>query len=174
MANNIDGEDLMMLAIFIFLISIVFLASNMHIFIRSKEDTIKAYIRIGIFYAKIPHHKLLSKLIFSKTDSIIDIKDSFTRFKSLTLNIFSHSVINRIYIAKFSKDKIINHTIENAMYFIFANQFRGFLQNRFRYVDNDNIKLEYDESYENIDYFLDAHISVFNLIVASIKTIFKR
>ncbi|MBE6136955.1 MAG: hypothetical protein E7176_00980 [Erysipelotrichaceae bacterium] len=164
----------MMLAIFVFLISIVLLSSNIHLYIRSKEDTIKVYIRIGMFYATIPHHKMFRYLIFSKNDSIIDIRDSIMRIKSLTLNIFSHSIINRIYIAKFSKDSLLKHPIENALYLIFANQFTGMLQGYFKYVDINNIKLEYDKSYENIDYYFDGHISVYNLIYSSVKTIIKR
>ena len=40
----------MMLAIFLFLVSILVLASNIHIYIKSMDDTIKAYVKIGIFY----------------------------------------------------------------------------------------------------------------------------
>ena len=164
----------MMLAIFIFLVSIVLLSSNIHFYFKSKNDVVKTYIKIGMFYVIIPHHKMFSKLVFSNNEFIVNMKNSFKLFKSLTFNIFSHSIIDRIYIAKFSKNKILESPIENVLYLIFANQLRGLLHSSFRYIDNDNIKLEYDEGYENIDYYLDAHISIFNLILASIKTIFKR
>lgn len=163
-----------MLAIFIFLISIVLLSTNIHLYIRSKNDTIKVYIRIGMFYVYIPHHKIFSKLIFSKKDSIIDIKDSLMHFKSLTLNILSHSCINRIYLAKYTKEDIYLNPIENAMYYIFAFQFRGLLNNYFKYINNNNVVLKYDKSYENIDYYFDGYCSIFDLIYSSIENIIKK
>ena len=60
------------------------------------------------------------------------------------------------------------------MYIILSNQLRGLLQSQFRLVHMNNIRLQYDKYYENIDYYLDAHISVINLIWASIQTIIKR
>ncbi len=164
----------MMLAIFIFLISIIVLASNIHIYIKSMNDTLKIYLKIGLFYVVIPHHKLISKLIFEKNNRLETMKNDFKKGKRLTLNIFSHSIIDHIYIAKFSRTQLADNPIGNGMYMILSNQFRGLLQSRFRLVDTKNIRLEYDKYYENVDYYVDAHISVLNLIWASIQTIIKR
>lgn len=164
----------MMLAIFLFLVSILVLASNIHIYIKSMDDTIKAYVKIGIFYVLIPHHKIVSKLILNKNANIENIKKDFQRSKRLTLNIFSHSIIDYMYIAKFSKQRLTDNPIANGMYIILSNQLRGLLQSQFRFVDMNNIRLQYNQYYENIDYYLDAHISVINLIWASIQTIIKR
>lgn len=164
----------MMLAIFIFLISVLFLSSNIHVYIKSVNDTIKVYVRIGIFYVLIPHHKMISKLIFHKKTDMRKLKNDLVHGKRFTLNIVSHSIINHLYIAKFSKQSLSENPIENGMYIIVTNQLRGLLHRYFRFVDTNHIKLQYDAYYENIDYYLDAHISVINLIWASIQTILQR
>ena len=162
----------MMLVIFIFLVSIIVLSINVRISIKSANDTIKAYIQIGKFYFNIPHRKIISK-IFKPNQKILN-KEAFNKNKSLIFNIISHSVLDRIYIAKYSKLYLSNNPIENGMYLIVTNQLRGLLHNSFKYIDNDNIMLEYDQYYENIDYYFEAHLSIISLIWASIKSIFKR
>lgn len=106
----------MMLAIFLFLISILFLSSNIRIHIKSMNDTMKIYMKIGIFYVLIPHHKIFSKIFTNKKMDLTTVKKDMVKGKKLTLNIFSHSILDYIYIAKFSKRNLSKHPIENGMY----------------------------------------------------------
>ena len=164
----------MVLAIFIFLISILVLASNIHIYVKSMNDTLKVYVKIAMFYVLIPHHKIFSKLFTNKNVNLNTIKKDLISGKRLTLNIFSHSVINHIYIAKFSNSYLYNEPISNGLYLIVANQIRGLLQSRFKIVNVDDIRLNYEKRYENIDYYVDAYISMIDLIWALVKTVLKR
>lgn len=164
----------MMLAIFIFLILILLLSSNVHVHIKSVNDTVKAYLKIGVFYVLIPHHKILSGILINRDTDLRKIKNDFAKAKKLTLNIFSHSILDHMYIAKFSKTSLLESPIGNGLFLILMHQFRGLLQSRFRFVDTNNIKLEYDPCYENVDYSIRAHISILNILCALVKTIFKR
>lgn len=164
----------MMLAIFIFLILILLLSSNVHLHIKSMNDTVKAYLKIGVFYVLIPHHKILTDILVNRDTDIKKLKNDFAHAKKLTLNIFSHSILDHMYIAKFSKNNLLESPIGNGLFLILMHQFRGLLQSRFRFVDTSNIRLAYDPSYENVDYSISAHISIMNLMCALVKTIFKR
>ncbi|HIT44227.1 TPA: hypothetical protein IAA91_05270, partial [Candidatus Avacholeplasma faecigallinarum] len=118
--------------------------------------------------------KIFSKLFTNKNVNLNTIKKDLISGKRLTLNIFSHSVINHIYIAKFSNSYLYNEPISNGLYLIVANQIRGLLQSRFKIVNVDDIRLNYEKRYENIDYYVDAYISVIDLIWALVKTVLKR
>lgn len=161
----------MMLVIFIFLVSIIFLSANIKIHILSINDTIKAYLKIGVFYFNIPHRKIISNIIRS-TSSIK--REAINKSKGLIFNILSHSILDRIYIAKYSKAILSDNPIENGIYLIVTNQLRALLQRSFKYVNDDKLLLQYDKYYENIDYYFEAHLSVISLAWASIKTIFSR
>lgn len=163
----------MMLSIFIFLVLVIILSINVRIHITSMNDTIKGYFKIGVFYITIPHRKILSKAILKKPD-FFKARESINKNKGLIFNILSHSILDRIYIAKYSKSSLSGNPIENGIYLIVINQLRALLHNSFKYIYNDNLLLKYDKYYENVDYYFEAHLSIISLIWASIKTIFKR
>ena len=162
----------MLLAIFIFLLLFLLLSVNLKITIKSINDSIKVYGNFGIINFVIPHQKIIQDLS-NETGFINFIKNKSKKAnnKSLALNILSHSVIDHIYFAKYSMDHIYNNPILNGLYIIIVNNIRGLLHSRTKIIYDENIRLEYDEHYENIDYLLEAHINLFNLIWASIKTI---
>lgn len=163
----------MMLVIFIFLVSIILLSTNIRIHITSMNDTIKSYLKIGVFYFNVPHRKIISKLMLNKED-IFQTREAINKNKGLIFNILSHSILDRIYIAKYSKAILSNDPIENGIYLIVVNQLRALLHNSFKYIYDDDLLLKYDKYYENIDYYFEAHLSIISLLWASIKTIFTR
>lgn len=162
----------MLLAIFIFIIIIILLSANVRIHIKSINDTIKLYFKIGILNIRVPHQKILRNLLSNM--KFLPQMNKISKAKGLTINILSHSVLDYIYIAKFSKEELYNNPISNGLYLIFSNQIKGLLQSLFRIVDYNNIKLIYDHTYENIDYYLEAHLSIINLMCALVKNIFRR
>lgn len=162
----------MLLAIFIFIILILILQANIRIHIKSINDTLKLYFKIGILNIRVPHHNILRDLLSNMNS--FPKRDKINKARGLTINILSHSVLDYIYIAKFSKEELYNNPISNGLYLIVSNQIRGLLQSLFRIVDYNNVRLIYDNRYENIDYYLEAHISVINLICALASNIFKK
>ena len=162
----------MLLAIFIFLVLFMLLSVNLNISLKSMNDTIKIYGRLGIISFVIPHQKIIMSLSGeNKLVNFLKNKGPKVNGKSLALNILSHSVIDRIYIAKFSNEEIYSNPISNGLYIIAASTIRGLLHSRTKLVYDENIGLIYDKHYENIDYLFEAHISIINIIWASIVTI---
>ena len=156
----------MMLAIFIFLLIIVVLDLNVYIYVKSVNDNLKVYFSVGGYYHLIPYKKIFSKEKLNNKD--------IKKGNSLALSILSHSVIDHIYIAKFSVNDLTLNPIGNSLYLIIANQIRGLLQSRCKYINNNKLRLEYDLSYENIDYYFEAHSSIICIMWALIISKFKR
>lgn len=166
----------MQIAILIFSLIIIILSSNFNIYFKSVNDTYKVYIKIGIFYFLIPHHRIIKsikekELSKSFNEQIEDIIMAFSKRK-LILHIFSHSTIEHLYIAKFSNNPYLK-AYSCGLYYIIANNIRGLLHNYFRYVNEDILILKNDVCYENVDYYFHAYISIIGLISAGIKYIIK-
>lgn len=162
----------MILAILIFCIVILLLSVNVHFYIVSENDTIKIVIKVGVFKFLVPHQRILDKIQrLSKTDKYYK-KWTGKKNKYLILNIFSHSKINHIYIAKYSKLPIDMIPISNGLYYIFTGLLFGILHCRVRQVDIKDLRLQYVKNYENVDYYIDTHTDVISLIWVSIKSIF--
>lgn len=157
----------MYLFILIFFIVILILQVNVHIFFKSMADTVKMYMKIGPFHIEIPHHKLL---LGSKKMKNFKVKE----INKLTNIFLSHSVLDHFYISRSSSIDLAKNGISNALYLIVAYELKGLLFSKCRLVENNEICLRYDEAYENIDYYFDIHISIINIIIVSIKSIFKR
>lgn len=159
----------MYLFILIFFIIILILQVNVHIFFKSMGDTVKMYMSIGLIHIEIPHHKLLAKLNSKKMKNI-----KVKRTNRLTNLFLSHSVLDHFYISKSSSIDLASNGINNALFLVLAYELKGLLFSKCRLVENNQINLRYDEAYENIDYYFDIHISIINIIIVSIKSIFKR
>ena len=47
-----------------------------------------------------------------------------------------------------------------------SNQIHAYFNHHFKIVDNSNIKLIYDEQYENIDYFICVKADLISILTA--------
>lgn len=155
----------MLLAILIFLIVILILSTNIHIYLLSQNDTIKIYVKIWRISFNIPYQKIILKRNKTKR------KEKGQKHKKLILNILSRSTIDHIYIAKYTNEKIFTNPISNGLYLLIISIIFGLLHCRSRHVYNKDLRLQYASSYENVDYYLDAHIDIISIIWASIKAI---
>ena len=93
--------------------------------------------------------------------------------KNLIYNIFSHSVLERIYIKKLidkDKNKI---PLNVASYYIFSSQIFSFVKSKFKLVNNNSLLLD-TTTYENVDYYLHAKTDVISLVWAFVVTILRR
>lgn len=156
----------MMLAIFIFLLIVLVLDLNIYVYVSCFKDSIKVYYSIGNYFHLLPLRKIISNKNFNNKN--------LKKNKRLILNIISHSIIDRVYFAKFSIKKLFMDPITNTSFFIFGNQLRGLLLRHSKLVNNSDIRLQHDKYYENLDYYIEAHINIISIIWASIKTILKR
>lgn len=159
----------MRLAILIVLIIIIILSLNINIYFKSFRDTYKIYIKLGTIFILIPHHKIIKSIIEkekgkSKTKKINDVLNSL-KLKKLILIIFSHSTLEHLYIAKFSKN-IYYKNYSNVIYCIIASNIRGLSHSYFRYINKTNLLLNDDKSYENIDYYIQIKTNIINLFLS--------
>ena len=164
----------MIFAIFILLIIIFILAIRIDIFLKSVDDTIKLYLKVGAIYLSIPHHRLISDLIIkeknkSRTQRKEDI-EKIAKSKNLILNIFSHSSLDRLYIKRITKNSIYKKPILNTLFIILVMQVKGFVHKSFKSVRNDYLVFINDNDYENIDYYVQAHTDIISFIYAWMKT----
>lgn len=152
-------------AIFLFFSSVLLFSTNIHICILSRNDVLKCFIRIGRFYFLIPHHKLIYNLLHTN----INFKKIKKRQKitlAITKSIFSHSIIDELFIAKaYNK----NNIFENTLFYIISGIIIGLSHQSFRIVENDNIRLKQNPYYENIDYKIEVHSDVIKLLCALIS-----
>ena len=165
---------LMIFAIFILLITIIILSIRIDVFLKSVNDTLKLYIKIGRLSITIPHHRLISDVIKkekskSSTERKEDIKSAL-RSKGLILNIFSHSSLDRLYIRKITKTSIYNTPLLNTMIVIFITRIRTFVHQRFKAVNNDYLVFEENSDYENVDYYIQAHTDLISILYACVRT----
>ncbi len=160
----------MYLAIFIFIILIVFLAVSIEINVKSANDTIKIDAKIGLIRFVIPHQRLLSKAMSSQLHkSRQEQKDDFKRlFKNRShLNrLFKHSSLTMFYMARFTKEELYLNPIQNGVYWMISNQLQAYFNHHFKMVDQGNIKLIYDEHYENIDYYVSLKTDLISILTA--------
>lgn len=160
----------MYLAIFIFIILIVILAVSIEINVKSANDTIKIDAKIGLIRFVIPHQRLLSKAMSSQLHkSRQEQKDDFKRlFKNRShLNrLFKHSSLTMFYMARFTKEELYLNPIQNGVYWMITNQLQAYFNHHFKMVDQGNIKLIYDEHYENIDYYVSLKTDLISILTA--------
>lgn len=160
----------MYLAIFIFVILIVILAISIEINVKSANDTIKIDAKIGLIRFVVPHQRLLSKAMNSqKRKSRQEQKDDFKKlFKNRNyLNrLFKHSSLTMFYMARFTKEELYLNPIQNGIYWMISNQIQAYFNHHFKIVDQKNIKLIYDEHYENIDYYICLKTDLISILAA--------
>ena len=162
----------MYLAIFIFIILIILLATDVEINIKSADDTIKIYAKIGLIRFVIPHQRLISNAL--KKEQLKDKQKQREDFKKLFKNrhylnrLFKHSSLSMFYIARFTKEELYLNPILNGAYLMVSNQISAYLNHHFKMVDYRNIKLIYDEQYENIDYFICVKADLISILTAII------
>ena len=168
----------MILAVLILLTIIVLLSIRINLHIVSVKDTYKIYMNIGKIEVKIPHQKIFAKMIEKEKNKSIKHKkeDLFKALesKSLIYNIFSHSVLERIYIKKLIDKNKDNMPLNVASFYILSSQVLSFAHRHFKLVKNDSLLLDKTKNYENVDYYLHAQSDVIGLIWALVVTIFKR
>lgn len=163
----------MYLAIFIFVIIIVILAIDIEINVKSANDTIKIDAKIGLIRFVIPHQRLISKAL--KSEQLKDKQQQRDDFKKLFkkrhyLNrLFKHSSLSMFYMARFTKEELYLNPIQNGAYLMVSNQIHAFFNHHFKMVDNKNIKLIYDERYQNIDYFICVKADLISILTAFLK-----
>ncbi|MGM9970140.1 MAG: hypothetical protein ACI35S_07070 [Anaeroplasma sp.] len=156
----------MLLSIFIFCIIVLILSVNIHLYLVSEMDTIKIIIKIGVFEILIPHQRLLSKLLKNKNKYFKSLKSS--KHKTFIFKILSHSIIDYAYIAKYSKKPIYSIPIENGIYLSMIGFLIGVLHCQTKNVIKTDLRLKHISSYENVDYYFDAHMDVISFMWASI------
>jgi hypothetical protein len=135
-------------------------------------------MNIGKIEVKIPHQKIFAKMIEKEKNKSIKHKkeDLFKALesKSLIYNIFSHSVLERIYIKKLIDKNKDNMPLNVASYYILSSQVLSFAHRHFKLVYNDSLLLDKTNDYENVDYYLHAHTDLISLIWAYVVTILKK
>lgn len=160
----------MYLAIFIFVIMIVILAMDIELNVKSADDTIKIDAKIGLIRFAIPHHRLIKKAL--ENEQLKDKQKQKEDFKKLFKNrhylnrLFKHSSLTMFYMAKFTKEELYLNPIINGVYLMVSNQIHAYFNHHFKIVDNSNIKLIYDEQYENIDYFICVKADLISILTA--------
>lgn len=170
--NTKDGEN-MYVAIFIFVIVIVLLAVDIEINVKSANDTIKIDAKVGLIRFVIPHQRLISKALESeqlknKQRQREDLKKLFKNRRYLN-RLFKHSSLTMFYMARFTKEELYLNPIRNGAYLMVSNQISAYLNHHFKMVDTRNIKLIYDEQYENIDYFICVKADLISILTAILK-----
>lgn len=168
----------MILAVLILLTIIILLSIKINLHIVSVNDTYKIYVKISKFEVMIPHHKIFAKVIEKEKNKGFEKKREdlykVLESKSLIYNIFSHSVLERIYIKKNIDKKSDNMPLNVASYYILSSQVLSFAHRHFKLVYNDSLLLDKTNDYENVDYYLHAHTDLISLIWAYVVTILKK
>lgn len=168
----------MILAVLILLTIIILLSIRINLHIVSVNDTYKIYMKISKYEVLIPHQKLFAKVIDKEKNKSLKNKseDLFKALesKNLIYNIFSHSVLERIYIKKIIDRKADNMPLNVASYYILTSQVLSFAHRHFKLVYNDSLVLDETKNYENVDYYLHAYTDIICLVWAFVVTIFRR
>lgn len=169
--HNKDGEN-MLIAIFIFLICILILSMSIELNIKSSNDTIKIDAKIGLIRFVIPHQRLIKKALEKEKlktnyEKQEDIKKLFKNRQYLN-RLFKHSSLSMFYMARFTSDELYLNPIINGAYLILSNQINSYFMHHFKMVNTSNIRLVYDELYENIDYFLSVKTDLISILTAII------
>ena len=164
----------MYLTIFILFMVILIMSTSVNVNIKSVNDNLKIDVRIGFIRFVVPHQRLIRKMINdskNKTNKEIstDLKNFFVYSRKYTKNIFKHSRLEKFYVAKYSKEDLYLNPILNGLYLISLSQFKSFLYNNFKLVDDSEIRLIKDERYDNIDYFLCLKTDFISLLTALLK-----
>ena len=67
----------MIIAILIFVFILILLALNITIFLKSKDDTYKIYVKIGFITFLVPHQKIIYKIrekdVFEQRKDLLNI-----------------------------------------------------------------------------------------------------
>ncbi len=160
----------MYIAIFIFVIAIVILAMSIELHVKSANDTIKIDAKIGLIRFVVPHQRLISKALKKEQNKTKQKqKDDFKKLfknRSYLNRLFKHSSLTFVYIAKFTKEELYLNPIQNGVYLMLSNQIHAYLNHHFKIVDQRNIKLIYDEHYENIDYYICLKTDLISILTA--------
>lgn len=168
----------MIIAILILFLVIIILSIRINLHIVSVNDTYKIYMKISKFVILIPHQRLFAKVIEKeKNKSLKDKKeDLFKALESKTLiyNIFSHSILERIYIKKIIDKRRNDKPFDVASYYILSSQILSFVYRHFKFINNESLLLDDTNSYENVDYYLHARTDIVSLLWAYVVTIFRR
>lgn len=160
----------MYLAIFIFVFLIFILTVDIEVNVKSANDTIKIDAKFGLIRFVIPHQKLISKALQKeqlkdKQKQREDLRNLFKNRHYLN-RLFKHSSLSMLYIAKFTKEEVYLNPISNGAYLMVTNQIYAYLKHHFKMVDYRNLKLIYDENYENIDYFICVKADLISILTA--------
>ena len=168
----------MKIAILIILLVIIILSININLHIVSVNDTYKIYMKISRFEVMIPHRKIFAKVIEKEKNKKVKdkVEDLFKALdsKNLIYNIFSHSVLERIYIKKLIDKKKDNMPLNVASYYILSSQILSFFKRQFKLVYNNSLLLDDTSTYENVDYYLHARTDLISILWAYVVTIFRR
>ena len=164
----------MYLAIFILFMIILIMSTTINVNIKSVNDNLKIDAKIGFIRFVVPHQRLIRKMIDdtkNKTNKEIskDLKNFFVNSRKYIKRLLKHSKLEKFYIAKFSKEDLYLNPILNGIYIISLNQFKSFLYNNFKLVDDSEIRLIKDEQYENIDYFICLKTDFISLLTVILK-----
>ena len=150
------------------------MSTTVNINIKSVNDNLKIDVRIGFIRFVVPHQRLIRKMIDDaknkpNTEITKDLKNFFGNTRKYAKNLFKHSRLEKFYIAKFSKEDLYLNPILNGLYIISLNQFKSFLYNNFKLVDDSEILLIKDELYNNVDYFICLKTDFIGLLTALLK-----
>ena len=162
------------IAILILFFIILIAAINIELSIKSVNDTIKCYCKIGFISFVIPHQKIISNLIEkekkkTKEEQRADFFSLINK-RSIFIAICKHSSLNNLYLARFTKEELYINPFINGIYHILSNQIKGVASNLFKRIDEGIIELVYDSRYENVDYFLEIKTYVIGIASALIES----
>ena len=149
------------------------MSTSVNVNIKSVNDNLKIDVRIGFIRFVVPHQRLIGDLINkAKKESNLELSQDLKNFfnsRKYIKKIINHSRLERFYIAKFSKEDLYLNPILNGLYLISLSQFKSFLYNNFKLVDDSEIRLIKDELYANIDYFICLKTDFISLLTAFLK-----
>ena len=138
-----------------------------YIHILAINSTIKLYFTFASKDMLIPHQRLMKA---NKDKN--KIKKEMHLFNKFTKNLISYSVIDKIYVAKYT-DNPYSYPIANGLFYIVANISYSILNCRFRAIKDSILRLDINH-YKGSCYYLKAHTSIFQMTWAFIISIFTR
>lgn len=164
----------MIIAILIFFVIILILSIRIELNIKSADDTLKMNARIAFFSFVIPHQRLITKAIQKEKEKTLgeQRKDFFKMLqqRGLLLELFKHSSLNELYLARFSQQQLYDNPIANGLYLATSASIKSFASRHFKQIESSKIQLVYKPNYENIDYFISFKTDVIGVLITLIKS----
>ena len=149
------------------------LSFNVRISIKSANDTIKIFGKVGFVDFFIPVQRIIDK---QRTKSSDDQRKDLLKMlkkRKIIYYLCKHSSLDVLYFARFTKEELFVNPFSNGMYYILLNQIKGYVSGIFKIINEDTINLIYNNNYENIDYYVEIKTDVIGVIVSFIEFIVK-